>query len=168
MMWLWISIIILTSILTYTLFAPFFLELNSETGLLRFRFHRLVSISLIIENESIKVLLKIGIWKKVIGLENRIAKRRQTKKTRSKLKIGRIPFTKVKAVLKSFKMNKFLINIDTGDMALNGMLYPIFLFIRNYSNRNLGINFVGKNTLILEIENNLGRMIWAYVSTRNK
>jgi len=59
---------------------------------------------------------------------------------------------KVIRILKSFKVKKLLLNIDTGNYILNAKLYPIFLLL-NYQIGNFNINFQGRNRLVLEVEN---------------
>jgi len=54
--------------------------------------------------------------------------------------------------LKSFKVKKLLLNIDTGNCILNAKLYPFFSLL-NYQIGNFSINFQGRNRLALEVEN---------------
>ena len=63
-----------------------------------------------------------------------------------------MPFSKAIRVIKSFKVKKIYINIDTGNCILNAKLYPLFAFL-NYNNGNYFINFQGQNQFILVMEN---------------
>ena len=57
----------------------------------------------------------------------------------------------------SFKLNKCLLLLDTEEMKMNGVLIPVFYLLNN-SRKNIWINFIGENQIILEVENNLAHM----------
>jgi len=70
----------------------------------------------------------------------------QTKKRKS------IGFNKAIRIIKSFKVKKFWLNIDTGNCISNAKLYPAFAFL-NYRVGGFHINFEGKNQLVLQLQN---------------
>lgn len=77
----------------------------------------------------------------------------KTKKTENKIvKKGEknIDFGKGLRVLKSIRVKRLLVEIDTGDCILNSKLYPIFAFL-NYKKGKFNINFEGKNRLALHL-----------------
>jgi hypothetical protein len=53
-------------------------------------------------------------------------------------------------MLKSFRVKKFIFDIDTGDCVLNAELYPLFVFL-NYKIDGFRINFEGRNRVELHI-----------------
>jgi hypothetical protein len=55
-------------------------------------------------------------------------------------------------LLKSFRVKKLYVDIDTGDCILNAKLYPLFALLKNYVG-NININFQGRNQFILCIQN---------------
>jgi len=55
-------------------------------------------------------------------------------------------------LLKSFRIKKLSVNIDTGDYLLNARLYPVFAFL-NYHKGNFNINFEGSNKMVLHLQN---------------
>lgn len=172
-MWWIILVTFILFIFIYLLFAPFFVEIDSDTGLFRLRFHVLASAWLIINTESIFLNLKIGWWKKEIDL----LLRKEKKKYEPDMPFENwlqaekksIPFhktwKKIKAVVKSFRVTKCYIMIDTGNMPWNGILYPWFYLFSRRVNKNVMINFRGENTVILQIQNSLARMLWAYIKS---
>ena len=88
------------------------------------------------------------------------------KKVLEKKKDGKsfkIKFSKIKAVLSTFKVNTFFVNLDTNDVLLNANLFPVFLGLRIYTGKELYINFIGKNEVKIEIENNMARVILAFI-----
>ncbi len=53
-------------------------------------------------------------------------------------------------LLQSFKVKRFLFDIDTGDCILNAELYPLFVLL-NYRIGGFRINFEGRNSVELHI-----------------
>jgi len=63
-----------------------------------------------------------------------------------------ITFNRFFKILKTFKIKRFFINIDTGNCILNAKLYPLFALL-NYYTGNFYINFQGRNQLVLLVKN---------------
>jgi hypothetical protein len=59
---------------------------------------------------------------------------------------------KIFRMLRSFKVKRFLIDIDTGDSMTNVKLYP-FYGLLNYNTGIFNINYEGKNRMVLYMEN---------------
>ena len=162
-MWWIIIIACLLMVFIYLLFAPFFVEIDSAKRLFRIRFHRLASAKIIFDESSIFLELKIvGRQKKIDLLEIKERKKKPVVKNEKK-KQTNISFQKVFAMTKTFKVRKLFLALDTGDMQVNGMLYPLFVLMSKSSGKNITINFLDENKLILQIENNLVRMLWGYI-----
>ncbi len=162
----YIFLSILFLILLYFLFAPICLELNSNKGLYILRYHKLASASLFYSNSSVFLRVKIIWWKRIIDLleKNEVKPKKRVegkiKGARSKVS-GKV----ILAMIKSFKVNQFYVNIDTGNMPLNGMLYPVFLLGKKY-NTTIMINFKGDNEVLINIENNAFRLLKSYLSNK--
>lgn len=83
-----------------------------------------------------------------IGIGN---KKKTLKSTENNKKIGKgINFKKGLRMLKSFKVKRFLFDIDTGDCILNAKLYPLFAML-NYHVGGFSVNFEGRNRVELHI-----------------
>lgn len=159
---------ILLALLLYLFFAPFYIEVNSNTGILRLRMPHLASVSLHIEDG-------IYIEAKLPGCTRRwvpgfYEKKNELHKTGKPVKQNKGALTgispaRLKALAGSFKINTCTISIDTGDMPWNGMLYPAFYWLSWYSGKRIAINFTGKNEIVLEIQNSLARMSRAFISS---
>ena len=165
-----ILIVILVLISLYFLFAPFFLEINTIEGIYRLRFHKLAECTLNFTPSSVYLDIKILFWKKQLDLLSKKEKSVKLKETKTKEKIrnkrtGSIGFNKLKAIVKSFKINKCDISIDSGNMQLNGMLYPFVYLIGRILKQNIMINFINENHVNIKIENNLARIAYAYIKS---
>jgi hypothetical protein len=159
-----IFLLIILAIFGYLLFAPFYIEINSINSLYGVRFHRIASAKLIFADNLLKIDLHIIGWKKQIDPFEKRAKRKEKTVVQKKKKQRTLfSISRAKALIKSFKINKFYLNIDTGNLQLNGILYPCFYWLGNYAGKPIAINFLNKNEIILEIENNLAGIIRAFI-----
>ncbi|MFO7673214.1 MAG: hypothetical protein R6V74_05850 [Lutibacter sp.] len=78
-------------------------------------------------------------------------KKKTLKSIENKKKIGKgISFKKGLRMLKSFKVKRLLIDIDTGDCILSAKLYPLFAML-NYHVGGFSVNFQGRNRVELHI-----------------
>ena len=170
---MWIIIVISIVIIpVYLLFAPFFIEIDSDAGLFRIRFHLIASAGLRFSNESIFMKVKIGWWKKEYDLLKENIKTAQksslpdsNKATNKKnISLQRI-WKMLKGIIRSFRVRKCYIMLDTGDMPLNGILFPWFYLFSRRVNHDVLINFNNENTIKLKIENSIARMLWAYIKS---
>jgi hypothetical protein len=158
-MWL---LLILAFILGYLLFAPCYLEINSAIKIVRIRFHQMASAQLLMHNKTLFIEIKIAGWQKSIDLLAPKAKIKKVKKTKPK-KQKTIPLTKIKSIIRSFKVNQCYINLDFENVKYNTMLLPLFYGISRLTQKEFHINFIGQNQINLQIENNIARIIWAYL-----
>jgi len=161
MLWFLTFCLIIATVFCYLTFAPFYLEINSSKNLYRIRFDGLAFANLIITVNSLKVDLWIAGWRKQFNLLTKPIREKQEEKSilsKRKNKPFRITFQKAKVILESFKVNKFCLNVDSGNLQLNGLLYPCFYWLSKYTNKPISINFINKNEVILELENNIARI----------
>jgi hypothetical protein len=164
MIYLLVIICILFLTLIYLLLAPFYIEVNSLTNLYRIKFHRLMSLSIKNSNDIIEFEMKLFFWTKKINFsEAKLVEHKELKSKNNNPPKKTLEWNKVKNVLKSFKLNTCDINIDMGNMQLNGILYPFVYFMSIHYKKQIALNFNGQNYVILEIENNLARIIRAYI-----
>lgn len=78
-------------------------------------------------------------------------KKKTLKSTVNKKNIGKgIDLEKSLRIIKSFKVKRFLFDIDTGDCILNAKLYPLFALL-NYHFGGFMVNFEGRNRVELHI-----------------
>lgn len=168
MWWITAFLLFVLMIILYLLFAPFYIEVNSITSLYRIRFHHLASISLKPVNGSVTLELNILFWKKQLnrsqnnepGIQR--IKDEKNKKTRKRS----LSMQTLKNLLMSFKLNTFDVLLDTGDVTLNGKLYPFFYLLGIFIRKPVQINFTGQSHIILEIENSLARLALAFIRSK--
>jgi hypothetical protein len=152
---------LLTLFLLYLLFAPLVAEINSNKKIVRFRIVPLVSIRWVTDTFPGYLELTLFGFRKKLSLSSGSEKKRLKGKNKP---IRKIDFNqqKIIAVLKSFRIKKWIVNIDTGDMALNGLLFPTAYALSSITGKRFYINFCGISEVNITIQNNVFRMLKAY------
>lgn len=142
-------------LLFYLSMIPIVLFIDTKTNQYYLQVKGLVKASIEShEEELIRIRLKLFFFSfyfyplRNIGL----GKNKKTlKSSDNKMKIGKgIDLKKGLLMLKSFKVKKFLFDIDTGDCIMNAKLYPLFALL-NYHVGGFMINFEGRNRVELHI-----------------
>ncbi|MGZ5253905.1 MAG: hypothetical protein ACXWV4_06020 [Flavitalea sp.] len=85
-------------------------------------------------------------------------KSKKIKKNKSFIKIT----TAILRVLKSFRTKRLHLSVDTGDFALNGILYS--LYASPAFHKHVTVNFENRNYALLQISNTPLRMLLAYLN----
>jgi len=120
-------------------------------------------------DEDVKLQMSLMGWKKEISLEKyKTGKPQEVGKTKVKRadRSGVAP-GKFLNILKSFRLTQCYVRIGFEDMQLNGILYPVAAWLSWYSKKDIQVSFTGSNVVILRIKNNLARMSWAWLSSKN-
>jgi hypothetical protein len=73
-----------------------------------------------------------------------------------------IQFRKFIRMLRTFKIKRLFINIDTGDCISNAKLFPLFAFL-NQSKASFKVNFEGKNQMVLHMQNRPINIIKSFI-----
>jgi hypothetical protein len=172
MLWWIVPLALFVLLLGYLLFARLFIGIDSTTGHAGMKFGKLAEATVVLNGDVQVVQVKVGWWKKEFDLFRRSERAgtakakpvRAAKKQGKPVPVKRV-LRKIRAVVASFHITRCRISIDTGNMPLNGVLYPWFLLLRRRAGKNISINFWGENTVILEAENSIARMLWAYIKS---
>lgn len=165
-MW-WIFIVFFILIIACLIFAKVCIEIDSTVNLYRLSFGKFLIVNIVASNESIQLESNIFGWKRIHDLNSiskvkNIPDVKKTPKESSYKKPVHEYIKKVRFFITSFNIKKCVILIDTGNMPLNGILFPWFYLLSIYTKKNISINFWGENIIILQMENSIARMLWAY------
>jgi hypothetical protein len=154
------------------LWAPIRLEIDTRADLYRVQWSRIASAAWLPEQGLDLVEVRIFFWKRKIALLQMSAQKGKKSMPKLEEKRGEKPAKKarrpglrsVKKILKTFEVRRCHIALDTGDYVWNAWLFPVFWFLKSQKMR-VWINFQGKNELSLLVQNRLGRILWALVSS---
>lgn len=154
----------LLTFLIYILFAPIVIDIDSINRTAQVRFHVLLGIliSYIDDKWRLQWML-VGFKGDLKGRRKKDQKPGRSRKPKEKFRLGNL--NKIINVLRSFKVKKWVMDFDTGLPQLNGILYPV-AYTLSGTNKIIHINFIGRNIIIIRIENNLARMLRAYLINR--
>lgn len=168
--WILVGIVLSTLIglLLWLLLMPFQLEVDTAEGLFRFEWKTLVLVLWLPEEGWDMVKIDAPFFHKKISVAARSWRpSRQkaktlphTEKPASKRASSRLAWRVVPAVLRTFKVQRCVLWLDTDDYVQNAWLYPVF-GLWNHRRIRVVVNFLGKNDLALLVQNSLGRMVWA-------
>lgn len=97
-------------------------------------------------------------------LRKKKSKQKKTNKDEGKLKLKKhMPFKKMFRIIRTFKITRFFLDIDTDDYSLNAKLYPLFTLL-NYHGGNCNINFQGRNQLVIYVRNRPIHIIKSFIN----
>ncbi len=169
-MWWLLALALILLCIVYLLFVPVILYIDTQNNTYFVRLKGLVRASVLADKEElVKVHFRMG----PINFNfYPLRKKSKTKKKKKEIKkvetkpSKRFPlsYSKVKRLLKSFKLKKFYLDLDTGDFTLNAKLYPVFAFLNHYYG-GFHINFQGNNRVVLCLQNRPINIIKVFINS---
>ncbi len=152
-------------IIVYLLLAPIRLVVNTDRNQYYVEQKGLVKAQIAPDEKDIlKIKMKVLFFKfNIYPLRKNKTSKIRKKQVKTKSTKRYLNFKKVIRVIKSFKIKRFHLYIDTGDCISNAKLYPVFALL-NYFNVDCKVNFTGRNSLILAIENRPIRIIKSFIN----
>jgi len=148
---LWVVLIILFIVLIiYLLFASLSVFIDTSINCYYLKLNGIFRIN-VESHESEIIILHLHVFFLNFSFYPlRPKKRIKSNKKHKKSKF--FTFRQVYRILRSCRIKRLFIDVDTGDCIENAKLYPAFALL-NYSGGNFNINFEGRNKLVLHIHN---------------
>ncbi|XLS30248.1 hypothetical protein ACJD0Z_05320 [Flavobacteriaceae bacterium M23B6Z8] len=156
----------LIAVITYLLFVPVILVIDTANENYYIKIKGFAKAALIGDNKHlIKVKLKVLFLSFDFYplLEKDTSSKRVKEKNTKGKKLKVFNFKTFLRMLSSFRIKKCYLDIDTGDCIQNAKLYPIFGFL-NLTKGVFRVNFEGKNSLLLCVENRPIRLIKSLIN----
>jgi hypothetical protein len=166
MIWM-ILIAFLVLILLWILLAPVIILLDSRRNLYRVFLPGILGVALVPGDTLFFLRIRVFfIPFRIDPFKKR--KEKEGKKEAHKLKWSFSGGMKrALALLRTIRIRRFILDIDTDDFALNAQLVPVFSAINESAgNLDLGVNFKGQASLLLDARTRLGTVLWAYLMNR--
>lgn len=149
------------------LLVPIDFYINTERHQYYLRLRGLATVSMEHDQEEIlKLKLKTFFFHHYFyPLRKRSSKKQ--KKINNKKKSGgkSISIKKILALLKSFKVKRFVLDIDTGDCLTNAKLFPLFAFLYHYVG-HFNVNFEERNLLEIHLHNRPINLIKSFINSK--
>ncbi|MFZ5941267.1 MAG: hypothetical protein ACOYXB_11920 [Bacteroidota bacterium] len=162
----YIFIALLVLLLTWTLFGPVMLQVNTERGLYRFSLPGVFSARIISRGE--KYYLRVWIFFIPLRIDpfkagGRISSPDKKEKKEKKRK-GRISLSRMwQKVKRAIRIRRLELDLDTDDFPLNAQLVPVFSALSG-RNTDLRVNFEGRLFLRLDLRTRIAAILWMYLS----
>jgi hypothetical protein len=169
---IWIIIItLLLAFLLWLLLGPVILFLNTETNRYHLALPGIIKIAVVPSTE----LFHIRGWVFFIPFKYhpfrpRKGKRKEKpEKPKAKKKPRKVSgnINMVIDVVRSLRIRKLYLNLDTDDFILNAWLVPAFSYV-NSENIRMRVNFEGTSSLLLDLRLRLGTLIWIFIRNKYK
>jgi hypothetical protein len=162
-----IALIIFLMVIISLLLVPIKFYVNTTTQQYYLQIMGLAKVSIEADEiQWIRLKLKVLFFSfffyplKAIGSRKEKIKKVNPKKKKSRNRMNYKTFIRI---MKSFNVEKFYLNIDTGNCIYNANLYPLFALL-NYRMEGFRINFRGNNQLQLVVKNRPIRIIKAFIN----
>ena len=164
---MWIIILIfLLLILCWLFIAPLELEVDTRIPEASLRWTSIGRANVSYQNETWWLDLRVLFFHKQWDLEKLIFRTKKKKKTRKRGYKKEVSKKGSRArkflnVVKTFRVTKWQIAVDTGDVTKNAWLYA--LNFTPHTRRHLHINFTDENYMLLVIRNSPWKLAYAFL-----
>ena len=162
-----IALVIILLLITYLLLVPIIFFINTRKHQYYLQIVGLAKVYVESDEEQwVKLKLKLLFFNFTFyPLKTLMSKKAKTLKVKTKKKTSRkrMDYKTFLRIIRSFNVEKFYLNIDTGNCIYNAKLYPLFAFL-NYKMGGFHINFRENNQLVLVIKNRPLRIIRAFIN----
>lgn len=154
---LWIVGGVLMLIVGWLLFVPVFIRASTVQQVYQVTMYPL---EVCFCTNPWRIVVRVWGWEKSFPILP--AKARKPGASKSKPRARKpFPYRKIRALLASFRVQRFWLKLDTGDYALNGPLYPLLWWVSRWAGPayRCEINFNGEWAFECDIENRVVRML---------
>jgi len=157
---------LLLLLVIYLLWIPIILFIDTRTNEFYIKLRGLAKASIQADKkEVLKIKMKVLFMNfKFYPLRRKKSseKIKKIKKYNKKNSSKRVKFRQFIRMLKTFKIKRFFINIDTGDCISNAKLFPLFAFL-NQTKGSFQVNFEGRNHMVLHMQNRPINIIRSFI-----
>jgi hypothetical protein len=165
MVWI-IILIFLFLILCWLFLAPLEFQIDTRTPQASLRWLSIGKAIVVCENDKWWVRMRVLFFHKQWDLEKLIFSEKKKKNRGKQIQKGRKKremkrLRRFVNLLKTFKVTKWQIAIDTDDYVGNAWLYALNFF--PYTRQHLYINFADENYLVLKIRNAPWKLAYAFM-----
>lgn len=164
---LWSILIVLLLLLLALLFIPLNLVLNTVTQQYYIQAAGLAKVKVEgDEKEIIRLRLQMlfrNFYFYPLDWINKPKKIKEGKSKKKKKKRTNLSLGTIIRLLRSFRVKRLRVNVDTGDCITNSKLYPVFSLM-NFWGGNYGVNFQGRNEIVLHLQNRPIRLLRSFIN----
>ncbi len=166
-----ILLLLLGLFLLSLLLNPFILHLDTRRDIYSLRWWGMASAR--VTGSDLGPVLRIWVlgWRKQFFLLHLLRPSRQAEKKKPEKKKKKSAWKRPRwltlrlglRLLRTFRVKKFQLTLDTGDFARNAYWWPVF-YTLSHRKGDLSINFQGNNELVLVMSNRLWNVAWVFLT----
>ena len=164
-MW-WILLYFVIGIMLFLLFGPFSFRIDSKTNSIKIKLFLIGEGGIILQEYYPWLEIKaMGLkWRwDLIEIISKTEKNKNEVKKDSKKNSFPLNTGQIKNLIQSFKIKECVLKLDTNDPALNGILFPFFYWVEQWTGKSIQIIFTQDNQLTIDIENQGYKILWAII-----
>lgn len=160
-----VVVILLFFLLLYILWAPIILYVDTAVNKYYVQIKGLVRADVLEDKkEVLRIRLRILFMRfSFYPLRTKPSKKRRKKEVGKKESRRRMSWSVIKRILRSFRVKKLYVNVDTGDYVLNAKLIPLCTLL-NLTGGAFRINFQDSNHLVLHLQNRSINIVRAFIN----
>ncbi|MFI5187142.1 MAG: hypothetical protein ACHQF0_10480 [Chitinophagales bacterium] len=149
-------------LLCWLFFSPLEFQVDTRTPQASLRWISIGTAIIIYENDKWLLKIRVLFFSKQWDLEKLLFKEKKIKRIKKvKRKRKNIWFGKFLNLIKTFRVTKWQIAIDTGDCIKNAWLYPLNFYPS--TRHHLLINFSDENYFLIVIRNAPWKLAYAFM-----
>jgi hypothetical protein len=160
-----IILLVLILVLLYVLFVPIIIVLNTESNEYYVQLKGLAKAHLEAHDKEILQIRLHTLFRDFYfyPLQKKTKKVKKIEEKKSHKRKKKFRLRTFFNVLRSFKVKRFNLDLDTGDYVRNAQLYPISTFLQ-YRSGAVKINFEGRNRMELCLQNRPIHIIKSFIN----
>ncbi|MDC8003110.1 hypothetical protein POV27_03555 [Aureisphaera galaxeae] len=152
----------------YLLFIPIILHIDTEANTYYLQLKGLAKANIEgDERDVLRIKLRVPFYTFYFyPLRQKKSKRKEIQADKKKKKHTRkraMKWSAIRRVIRTFKVKKLFLDLDTGDNVLNAKLYPV-IGLLNLTRGSFNINFEGRNQFMLRVSNRPIAIITSFIN----
>jgi hypothetical protein len=155
---------ILFLLLLWVVFTPLIIKIDTTSNIYELRLFGLLRVWLSLDNDIILHIKTLVYQFRLDVLKMKLQRSKKKVVHSNKKKSGSyaLGLDRILTIIKSFRITKLELSLDTHDFALNAQLVPLCQLVNNRS-LQISVNFMGRTYCQLELRNTLWRLGMAVV-----
>lgn len=147
------------------LFLPIRVQIDTRQGNYGLAWFPLLDIRWMAGTDGGHAEIKIcGVRHRITGTDFQLRSSSRSKKETARFRMGP---KQALAIIRTFRIKKWRVYIDTGNMALNGQLFPLCYLLGLRTGKKIQVNFLGINEVAITLESNLYRVAKVLLLTQH-
>ncbi len=165
-MWIVVLLVLFLMLIFYVLFVSIVVTINTNKDQYEIQFSGLAKACVEQHNKEL-LRIRLEIFRMIFYFyplkKIHVHKGREKVKKNTQKNTKRLSIRKIVSIMRTFKIERLIVDLDTGDNVVNAKLYPLFGFL-NYHVGTFNINFENRNQFVLRMHNRPINIIKSFIN----